>query len=106
MIRLPPGSTRTDTLFPYTTLFRSFGALAPPALDCAIQYAFLVAHMGPEFGEHRVGRGRTPRFLQIVQADTDRDRHAFAADHAFAVAQRRDGFEKAPRAFRHGVAHE
>src|SRR3546814_3280753 len=22
MIRLPPGSTRTDTLFPYTTLFR------------------------------------------------------------------------------------
>src|SRR3546814_4782120 len=25
MIRLPPRSTRTDTLFPYTTLFRSFG---------------------------------------------------------------------------------
>src|SRR3546814_19096462 len=23
MIRLPPGSKRTDTLFPYTTLFRS-----------------------------------------------------------------------------------
>src|SRR3546814_9527131 len=25
MIRLPPRSTRTDTLFPYTTLFRSAG---------------------------------------------------------------------------------
>src|SRR3546814_20478209 len=25
MIRRPPGSTRTDTLFPYTTLFRSLG---------------------------------------------------------------------------------
>src|SRR3546814_2269663 len=25
MIRLPPRSTRTDTLFPYTTLFRSTG---------------------------------------------------------------------------------
>src|SRR3546814_7445948 len=25
MIRLPPRSTRTDTLFPYTTLFRSGG---------------------------------------------------------------------------------
>src|SRR3546814_9444635 len=25
MIRLPPRSTRTDTLFPYTTLFRSQG---------------------------------------------------------------------------------
>src|SRR3546814_3345544 len=26
MIRRPPRSTRTDTLFPYTTLFRSFTA--------------------------------------------------------------------------------
>src|SRR3546814_18528111 len=26
MIRPPPRSTRTDTLFPYTTLFRSHGA--------------------------------------------------------------------------------
>src|SRR3546814_4951951 len=26
MIRRPPRSTRTDTLFPYTTLFRSLGA--------------------------------------------------------------------------------
>src|SRR3546814_11192396 len=30
MIRRPPRSTRTDTLFPYTTLFRSAAA---PALD-------------------------------------------------------------------------
>src|SRR3546814_8671906 len=29
MIRRPPRSTRTDTLFPYTTLFRSFRALRP-----------------------------------------------------------------------------
>src|SRR3546814_12280428 len=27
MIRRPPSSTRTDTLFPYTTLFRSIAAL-------------------------------------------------------------------------------
>src|SRR3546814_18258108 len=27
MIRRPPRSTRTDTLFPYTTLFRSVGQL-------------------------------------------------------------------------------
>src|SRR3546814_14482163 len=27
MIRRPPRSTRTDTLFPYTTLFRSFAAV-------------------------------------------------------------------------------
>src|SRR3546814_10350440 len=30
MIRRPPRSTRTDTLFPYTTLFRSFGRLFHP----------------------------------------------------------------------------
>src|SRR3546814_17845108 len=29
MIRRPPRSTRTDTLFPYTTLFRSGGRLVP-----------------------------------------------------------------------------
>src|SRR3546814_18806509 len=28
MIRRPPRSTRTDTLFPYTTLFRSFNVIA------------------------------------------------------------------------------
>src|SRR3546814_2521262 len=28
MIRRPPRSTRTDTLFPYTTLFRSRGVIA------------------------------------------------------------------------------
>src|SRR3546814_12215026 len=48
MIRRPPRSTRTDTLFPYTTLFRSgsgflaaFGILAcgilEPGLDLARQ---------------------------------------------------------------------
>src|SRR3546814_9161372 len=29
MIRRPPRSTRTDTLFPYTTLFRSVVAIGP-----------------------------------------------------------------------------
>src|SRR3546814_2269250 len=35
MIRRPPRSTRTDTLFPYTTLFRSdfFELLQPPRFD-------------------------------------------------------------------------
>src|SRR3546814_12720968 len=35
MIRRPPRSTRTDTLFPYTTLFRSpeFTQIAPDVLD-------------------------------------------------------------------------
>src|SRR3546814_6987957 len=32
MIRRPPRSTRTDTLFPYTTLFRSINDLLPETL--------------------------------------------------------------------------
>src|SRR3546814_20587854 len=37
MIRRPPRSTRTDTLFPYTTLFRSLTfELEPEAIDSMI----------------------------------------------------------------------
>src|SRR3546814_2662677 len=39
MIRRPPGSTRTDTLFPYTTLFRSAG---------------LGLHLGGDAGDERL----------------------------------------------------
>src|SRR3546814_14499449 len=34
MIRLPPRSTRTDTLFPYTTLFRSAQASPGRRANC------------------------------------------------------------------------
>src|SRR3546814_19352872 len=37
MIRRPPRSTRTDTLFPYTTLFRSHGGHA--AVGDLVQHA-------------------------------------------------------------------
>src|SRR3546814_13798877 len=42
MIRRPPRSTRTDTLFPYTTLFRSFLLTcgASPALVMALSIGF------------------------------------------------------------------
>src|SRR3546814_7713307 len=41
MIRRPPRSTRTDTLFPYTTLFRSMDepAAAPADPDCPPEHA-------------------------------------------------------------------
>src|SRR3546814_6529993 len=42
MIRRPPRSTRTDTLFPYTTLFRSLVERDPllrPAVERAVQHA-------------------------------------------------------------------
>src|SRR3546814_1554700 len=49
MIRRPPRSTRTDTLFPYTTLFRS-PAMAPamtPAM--AIDFAPTLAYPRPHW---------------------------------------------------------
>src|SRR3546814_2077802 len=36
MIRRPPRSTRTDTLFPYTTLFRS---ILQPLVENSVKYA-------------------------------------------------------------------
>src|SRR3546814_10362621 len=42
MIRRPPRSTRTDTLFPYTTLFRS---LLEPLLPAADRDQPVAAHL-------------------------------------------------------------
>src|SRR3546814_6068202 len=36
MIRRPPRSTRTDTLFPYTTLFRSLGEQVQRRVEDAV----------------------------------------------------------------------
>src|SRR3546814_8661270 len=47
MIRRPPRSTRTDTLFPYTTLFRSF---LDPNGRCGVQVSRDRGHSwSPEF---------------------------------------------------------
>src|SRR3546814_4888393 len=43
MIRRPPRSTRTDTLFPYTTLFRSGASLICLPLNCPGYAANLLA---------------------------------------------------------------
>src|SRR3546814_6883145 len=40
MLRRPPRSTRTDTLFPYTTLFRS-GRIQPIELQTSMQRAYI-----------------------------------------------------------------
>src|SRR3546814_6557039 len=67
MIRLPPRSTRTDTLFPYTTLFRSLFAdnIDRMVLDSAtdstqesIQTLYNSAHEGRDrqFRLHMINR--------------------------------------------------
>src|SRR3546814_6168165 len=62
MIRRPPRSTRTDTLFPYTTLFRSFrhGRPEPPDVPRVVQ------------GVGRVGRIRHAWDYLLPRSDTFR----------------------------------
>src|SRR3546814_951762 len=48
MIRRPPRSTRTDTLFPYTTLFRS---ILFPFLRCDFRFSSRSMPMGEGIGK-------------------------------------------------------
>src|SRR3546814_2589103 len=64
MIRRPPRSTRTDTLFPYTTLFRSagagpLGAVAAQKL-CAVSPAGADPHRDRAAGDDHGGGGARP----------------------------------------------
>src|SRR3546814_9482814 len=53
MIRRPPRSTRTDTLFPYTTLFRSAGIHGLHARDATTERKGLEKHVKhPRSEEH------------------------------------------------------
>src|SRR3546814_1895711 len=73
MLRRPPRSTRTDTLFPYTTLFRSLGGelqqtLAPVAGAGALDDVFL---------RHQLGEHPAQALLGDLQdIEQVRDRHA------------------------------
>src|SRR3546814_10066367 len=48
MIRRPPRSTRTDTLFPYTTLFRSDRIIRQLWIECAHQEIASARQVGHE----------------------------------------------------------
>src|SRR3546814_8984279 len=83
MIRRPPRSTRTDTLFPYTTLFRSGALLGPLVLPAQ--------RAGPVPGGDPV-RLRHPAQRRRGQAAVHRDRvraRLLAAADAVREAGRR-----------------
>src|SRR3546814_7773555 len=71
MIRRPPRSTRTDTLFPYTTLFRSLVGDRPPfpqpLRQSAVEHRNLVM---AEHAEHPPGTGRGVHSLAVVNDDS------------------------------------
>src|SRR3546814_3586329 len=72
MIRRPPRSTRTDTLFPYTTLFRSFGA---GRVDNTLWNLWSVM---ARTGDHSHASGWNRRFMEqnFGRETTDRMRGA------------------------------
>src|SRR3546814_7556698 len=47
MIRRPPRSTRTDTLFPYTTLFRSHASATARATSSSLPASMRIARAVP-----------------------------------------------------------
>src|SRR3546814_16357587 len=62
MVRRPPRSTRTDTLFPYTTLFRSGPRGTGRGDDCAARYAG--AGIPTADGDRRRRLSRTSRTVR------------------------------------------
>src|SRR3546814_14987245 len=84
MIRLPPRSTRTDTLFPYTTLFRSGQVLLHGFLGDAHAHCDLLERqlLNPPQPEHFPA----PRRQAVERADQ-------AAQLALRSEERRVGKE-------------
>src|SRR3546814_6806508 len=69
MIRLPPRSTRTDTLFPYTTLFRSHPRRQRTTGLHASAEPRLVAHLVlPDCRAHRPGKRRSEEHTSELQS--------------------------------------
>src|SRR3546814_2734571 len=71
MIRRPPRSTRTDTLFPYTTLFRS-GGRVEVRIDAVVRYV-------PKRGDRLAGSRRAGGVPQHQDPQTRRERPVMAA---------------------------
>src|SRR3546814_2310769 len=97
MIRRPPRSTRTDTLFPYTTLFRSFLAATPKLAGSSVRQVvtaplelidWIDEHLASSDADHAALRARVrdvygPRLAQLGikprADDSDGDRLLRAA---------------------------
>src|SRR3546814_6160170 len=74
MIRRPPKSTRTDTLFPYTTLFRSKSLIKAGAAACHIEDQVGAKRCGHRPGKEIVTQGEmVDRVKAAADAKTDPD---------------------------------
>src|SRR3546814_20682843 len=77
MIRLPPRSTRTDTLFPYTTLFRSRAIIGriedrryEDQSDSDMPFVDPIAEKKDRRAERHTDRGRGQHMAPVDAAET------------------------------------
>src|SRR3546814_12228508 len=91
MLRRPPRSTRTDTLFPYTTLFRS------PAFTCLCRSEHFRGErddlhelLGTQFTGHGPEDARADRLVLVVEQHrgiaVETDQRTVGTAHALAGA--------------------
>src|SRR3546814_16206044 len=82
MLRPPPRSTRTDTLFPYTTLFRSLGCQARFGLEHTMEMKSADARL-------RCQRLEAERHVRVFNQAAGLLDHGCPADcHTAAVGQK------------------
>src|SRR3546814_20813818 len=108
MVRPPPGSTRTDTLFPYTTLFRASWAIADKVQTGTIDKAGGVTalhdirtalgedwrelesgtpDMAAQFAENRIDADRAVERLETLLRVGNRDQLDFFLSGQFYGAE-------------------
>src|SRR3546814_14718536 len=97
MIRRPPRSTRTDTLFPYTTLFRSdlaaascyYGSMVPTMFKDEAPGCAAIAH----FGRYDAGIPMEGVDALIAKAHPTAQIFVYEAGHGFNSDRRKDYHE-------------
>src|SRR3546814_6556181 len=70
MIRRPPRSTRTDTLFPYTTLFRSTHSASEPQGREALMSKLRVGVIGANLQGSWGASAHLPALAALVELET------------------------------------
>src|SRR3546814_14503298 len=68
LIRLPPGSTRTDTLLPYTTLFRS-PVIADDYVDREFGTGVVKVTPAHDFNDYAVGQRHGLDIISVLTLD-------------------------------------
>src|SRR3546814_1185147 len=94
MIRRPPRSTRTDTLFPYTTLFRSFKKRRAHAFRNAIGRHVGTVDIDREPADHIQIQSIDGGNLTILHGDDHRALGARLADRATLDVAREDDMRR------------